>query len=210
MNQTRMAARQTGFMENRGPVGLAGSSGLPNAPPWPCQDFRGWGGIALPARAVSPRSSTNSWLWRSPCSWAAAPLGHRSHGGRLAAGPELLQPGAASRARRRQAACCNRIWPTGRRARRSGNFITLTTGPGPGGPNAPGSDLVVCPAKPIESNCYARIDYFRWIEPRDGADQVTETGALYTIGYARRIGSERLRGELFGGAMSYQLRIDGQ
>jgi hypothetical protein len=73
---------------------------------------------------------------------------------------------------------------------------------GPGGPNAPGSDLVVCSGRPIEANCYGRIDYFRWIEPRDGADRVTETGALYTIGYARRIGSERLRGELFGGVMS--------
>ncbi len=63
------------------------------------------------------------------------------------------------------------------------------------------------PTDPIESDCYARIDYFRWIEPRDGADQVTESGALYTLGYARRIGPERLRGELFGGAMTYSTAL---
>jgi hypothetical protein len=78
---------------------------------------------------------------------------------------------------------------------------------GPGGPNVPGADLVVCPFKPIESNCYGRIDYFRWVEPRDGTDQVSESGALYTIGYARRIGPERLRGELFGGAMTFSTAL---
>jgi hypothetical protein len=82
-----------------------------------------------------------------------------------------------------------------------GQFYQPDGAVGPGGPNAPGPDLVLCPARPSESDCYARIDYFRWIEPRDGDDQVTESGALYTLGYARRIGGERLRGELFGGAM---------
>jgi len=72
-----------------------------------------------------------------------------------------------------------------------------------GGPNIVGADLVVCPGKPIESNYYTRIDYFRWIEPRGGDDKTTETGPLYTLGYARRVGSERLRGELFGGVMKF-------
>jgi hypothetical protein len=74
---------------------------------------------------------------------------------------------------------------------------------GPVGPNAPGADLVVCPMKPIESNCYTRVDYFRWTEQRYGDDQVTETGALYTLGYVRRMDGERVRGELFGGAMTF-------
>ena len=84
-----------------------------------------------------------------------------------------------------------------------GQFYNPDAPIAPGGPDGSGADLVVCPFKPIESNCYGRVDYFRWIQPRNGADQLTESGALYTIGYVRRMEGERLRGELFGGAMTF-------
>jgi hypothetical protein len=77
----------------------------------------------------------------------------------------------------------------------------------PGDPHSVGADLVVCPCRPIEANCYTRIDYFRWIEPRDGTDQTTESGALYTLGYARRMEGERLRGELFLGTMTFNAAL---
>jgi len=55
----------------------------------------------------------------------------------------------------------------------------------------------------VESTWYTRVDYFHWNERMDGADLVNEDGTLLTLGYVRRIGVERFRAELFGGAMNY-------
>jgi hypothetical protein len=54
-----------------------------------------------------------------------------------------------------------------------------------------------------QSSWYTRIDYFHWNEHMDGTDFVNESGALYTLGYARRIGQERFRIEAFGGDVHY-------
>jgi hypothetical protein len=64
------------------------------------------------------------------------------------------------------------------------------------------------PAVPVsdrltESSWYTRADYFRWKERLDGADFVTEDGVLWTLGYVRRVGPERFRGELFGNSVDY-------
>jgi hypothetical protein len=50
---------------------------------------------------------------------------------------------------------------------------------------------------------YTRIDYFHWNERIAGQDFVNESGALFTLGYQRRIGYERFRAELFGGDVHY-------
>lgn len=57
--------------------------------------------------------------------------------------------------------------------------------------------------KRVLSTWYTRAEYFHWNERVDGADFVNEKGALYTLGYERRIGCERFRVELFGGDMNY-------
>lgn len=54
-----------------------------------------------------------------------------------------------------------------------------------------------------ESTWYTRVDYFHWNERFNGSDLVNEDGTLFTLGYVRRIGIERFRGELFGGSMRY-------
>jgi hypothetical protein len=54
-----------------------------------------------------------------------------------------------------------------------------------------------------ESTWYTRIDYFHWNERVDGQDFVNEEGPLLTLGYVRRVGPERFRGELFGGSVGY-------
>ncbi|MCE9544770.1 MAG: hypothetical protein K8T25_04520 [Planctomycetia bacterium] len=55
----------------------------------------------------------------------------------------------------------------------------------------------------VESTWYLKADYFHWNERSDGADFVNEDGVLWTLGYARRAGGERFRGELFAGDMNY-------
>jgi hypothetical protein len=56
---------------------------------------------------------------------------------------------------------------------------------------------------PAEKSWYARVDYFHWKERSGGQDFVTEDGPLFTLGYTRKIGIERFRGELFGGSVTY-------
>ena len=55
----------------------------------------------------------------------------------------------------------------------------------------------------LPASCYTRIDYFHWNERIAGQDFVNESGALFTLGYERRVGYERFRGELFGGDVHY-------
>lgn len=69
----------------------------------------------------------------------------------------------------------------------------------PASPEKP--PLLLFPDPPEESSWYTQVDYFRWSEPRDGNDETTECGTLSTLGYVRRLGSERFRAELFGGNM---------
>ena len=56
---------------------------------------------------------------------------------------------------------------------------------------------------PIESTWYTRIDYFHWNERMGGQTFVRENGPLATIGYLRRVGSERFRAEFFDGGVHY-------
>ena len=67
----------------------------------------------------------------------------------------------------------------------------------------PGSLPTCDPARCLESSWYTRVDYFHWNERLDGADFVNEDGPLVTLGYARRVGRERFRVELFGGSVHY-------
>ncbi len=55
-----------------------------------------------------------------------------------------------------------------------------------------------------QASWYTRVEYFHWNERIGGQDFVTESGALFTLGYSRQIGIERFRGELFGGEVNYQ------
>lgn len=55
----------------------------------------------------------------------------------------------------------------------------------------------------VESTWYTRVDYFHWKERLDGQDFVNEEGALFTLGYMRRNGAERFRGEFFGADVNY-------
>lgn len=55
----------------------------------------------------------------------------------------------------------------------------------------------------VESTWYTREEYFHWREEFGGVDFVNEYGLLVTLGYQRRVGSERYRAELFGGTMHY-------
>jgi hypothetical protein len=73
---------------------------------------------------------------------------------------------------------------------------------------APPAGLISQPTVPsdklVQSSWYTRIDYFHWNERIGSMDFVNESGALYTLGYSRRIGQERFRAELFGGSMDYK------
>jgi hypothetical protein len=64
--------------------------------------------------------------------------------------------------------------------------------------------------KLVQSSWYTRVDYFHWNERVGSADFVNESGALFTLGYERRIGSERFRAEFFAGDMRYDggLQLD--
>lgn len=64
-----------------------------------------------------------------------------------------------------------------------------------------GPDVAIPPCP--EPAWYTRVDYFHWNERLDGADFVNEHGVLVTLGYARRVGRERFRFELFGGDVHY-------
>lgn len=59
-------------------------------------------------------------------------------------------------------------------------------------------------APPSQASWYTRVEYFHWNERIAGTDFVNEDGALFTVGYSRRMGIERFRAELFGGAVNYQ------
>jgi hypothetical protein len=54
-----------------------------------------------------------------------------------------------------------------------------------------------------QASWYTRVEYFHWNERIGGMDFVNEDGTLFTLGYARRIGIERFRAELFGGDVHY-------
>lgn len=55
----------------------------------------------------------------------------------------------------------------------------------------------------LESDWYAKIDYFHWNERLDGEDFVNEYGTLVTVGYEHRFDIERVRAEIFGATMKY-------
>jgi hypothetical protein len=57
--------------------------------------------------------------------------------------------------------------------------------------------------QPLPATWYTRVDYFHWNEKILSTDFVNESGALFTVGYQRRVGIERFRGELFGGVVDY-------
>ena len=59
-------------------------------------------------------------------------------------------------------------------------------------------------ALPVQSTCYTRIDYFHWNERVAHQDFVNENGPLVTLGYLRRVGNERFRGEFFESSVSYK------
>jgi hypothetical protein len=54
-----------------------------------------------------------------------------------------------------------------------------------------------------ESSIYDRLEYYHWNERVGGMDFVNEDGVLFTLGYARRVGRERYRVELFGTQANY-------
>ena len=191
MNETRMATRHTGLMKKRGRAPRRGTIRASHAVaakgrfPWFCRPIALVMVIVLGASTALAYDVTVVGVPPGPsCCRTPPDAGLPSPGGLLQPNLENLPAGPAL-----------------------GQFDHPDGPLGPDGPNAAGSDLVVCPGKPIEANGYGRIDYFRWIEPRSGADRVTESGALYTMGYTRCIGSERLRGEVFGGAMTYSTAV---
>ena len=57
--------------------------------------------------------------------------------------------------------------------------------------------------QPAESTFYTRADYYHWTETAHGKNLLDEQGPLYTVGYTRTGGEQRLRVELFGGVVSY-------
>lgn len=60
----------------------------------------------------------------------------------------------------------------------------------------------------LETDWYAKFDYFCWKEQAHDVDSVDEHGALYTIGYMRRNGAKRFRAEVFTGTMNYTTGIN--
>jgi hypothetical protein len=59
----------------------------------------------------------------------------------------------------------------------------------------------------VESTWYTRFDWYHWNETLNGASFVTENGPLFTLGYQRRIGSERFRAEIFGSQVHYSSQL---
>lgn len=59
-----------------------------------------------------------------------------------------------------------------------------------------------------ESTWYTRVDYFHWNERVEGRRLLNEDGVLWTLGYQRRTGQERFRGEFFTGDVGYSSRVD--
>jgi hypothetical protein len=74
-------------------------------------------------------------------------------------------------------------------------------------PPSDGSCQTPLTQSPNESSWYTRIDYFHWNERVNGADFTDEDGALWTLGYERRVGRERFRAELFGSQVHYDANI---
>jgi hypothetical protein len=70
-------------------------------------------------------------------------------------------------------------------------------------PGFPGWGPAV-PFQPTESAFYTRLDYFHWSERFHGSTILDERGPLYTVGYTRTGGEQRLRVELFAGVEQYQ------
>jgi hypothetical protein len=65
------------------------------------------------------------------------------------------------------------------------------------------------PGRPgAESTLYSRIDYFHWNERIGGGTLLNESGPLWTLGYQRRTGLERFRGEFFSGTVNYASQVD--
>src|SRR4051812_47783432 len=59
-----------------------------------------------------------------------------------------------------------------------------------------------------ESTLYSRVDYFHWNEHIGGGTLLNESGPLWTLGYQRRTGWERFRGEFFSGTVNYASQVD--
>ncbi len=79
----------------------------------------------------------------------------------------------------------------------------------PAPPAAVMTPAPVLPMMPrlVESTWYTRVEYMHWSESFQGANFVTENGPLFTVGYQRRIGSERFRGEIFGSQVHYSSQV---
>jgi hypothetical protein len=58
-------------------------------------------------------------------------------------------------------------------------------------------------SRSLETNWYTRFDYFFWKEVQNSEQLLDENGVLYNLGYVRTAGAQRLRGELFTGAVHY-------
>jgi hypothetical protein len=67
----------------------------------------------------------------------------------------------------------------------------------------PSAPMSVPLPSPVEASWYTRVDWFHWNEQAQDIHFVTESGALYTLGYERKIAAERFRAELFGGGVHY-------
>ena len=70
-------------------------------------------------------------------------------------------------------------------------------------PGFPGWGAYV-PFQPTESALYGRLDYYHWTERAQGSNLLDERGPMYTLGYTRTGGEQRLRLELFTGVVQYQ------
>ncbi len=81
--------------------------------------------------------------------------------------------------------------------------------PGASGPSyAPPAQVLPSPATVAAAASppaawYTRVEYFHWNEKVAGADFVNESGTLFTLGYQRQFGIERIRAEMFGGEVHY-------
>lgn len=76
----------------------------------------------------------------------------------------------------------------------------------PGDVRKPPNPNVVIPEDPFNSSWYTRIEYFHWGQAKDASTDYkpnVESGILYTLGYAHRFESQRVRAELFGGMMRH-------
>jgi hypothetical protein len=69
----------------------------------------------------------------------------------------------------------------------------------------PANSDVAFPERYPESNWYARMDYYHCgMQLPQGTGDTCESGALYTLGFAKDVGHERFRLEFFGGDMHYR------